>query len=369
MTAPRTRSARAAGVLVLAFALGSCTADAPEPSPTPSGSTTGPTKELPPIEALQLEIIGDVDDEAWARVENDRFEAAVAACMQAAGFEYTPEEYIPDEEEGDTEGIEWARENGYGITTFDDEDFEDEEYEPTPNDLYIESLSDDELDAYWIAYEGELDEDADEEIDLGELDEDGDGEIDLGDLEIGEDGEIDLSELDEEGLDEEELDFDDFDDSGYGGCQGEAYDAIAENPLPYDLPEHYDVLTALDEMYADISVDDTLADAEESWIACMATAGYPDLTSTDDAEYLVYDAYDAAWEEVPEEDDDISAELIEPVRELEIAVATADYECRESSGLDSAYTEAQRAAEEAFIAEHRDALVAFFEDMGAALEG
>src|SRR5690606_11628900 len=123
---------------------------------------------------------------------------------------------------------------------------------------------------------------------------------------------------------------------------------------PYDKPEHQEVLTALEAMYADISVADALTDAEESWIGCMAEAGYPDLASTEDAEYLVYDAYDAAWDQVPEEDDDISPELIEPVRELEIAVATADYECRESAGLDSAYSEAQRAAEEAFVAEHRD---------------
>lgn|GEM_PF-821244 len=376
MTAHRNRSASVAGAVVLAFALASCTANTNDPTPTPSGSATAPTPtdELPPIEALQLEIVGTVDDDAWARIENDRFETAVAACMQAAGFEYTPEEFVPEEADADTETLAWAREFGYGITTYaDDEDEEDEDVEPTPNDLYISGLSDEELDAYWIAFEGEVSDDEGGGFDLGDLDdldEDGDGEIDLGDLEFDEDGEIDLGDLDEDEFsDEDFLDEDfDLDESGYGGCQGEAYDALAENPLPYDQPEHVELLTLLDAMYADIAVDDLLAEAEESWIACMDAAGYPDLASADDAQYLVFDAYDAAWEQVPEDAEDIDPALIEPVRELELAVATADFECRESSGLDKAYTEAQHAAETEFIAEHREGLVAFFEDMGAALQ-
>ncbi len=374
MTAHRNRSASVAGAFVLAFVLASCTANDPEPTPTPSGSATDATGELPPIEALQLEIVGDVDDDAWARVENDRFEAAVATCMQAAGFEYTPEEYVPDEAATDTETLAWAQEFGYGITTYEGEEGSEEQEEaaPTPNDLYISELTDEELDAYWIAYEGELGDSEGGEIDLGDLedlDEDVDGEIDLGDLEIGDDGEIDLGDLDE--LSDEEL-LDDgnleFDESGYGGCQGVAYDALTENPLPYDLPEHLELLTLLDAMYADVAVDERLADAEEGWIACMATAGYPDLATADDAQYLVFDAYDAAWEQVPEDADDIDPAILAPVTELEIAVATADFGCRESSGLDSAYTEAQHAAETTFIAEHRDGLVAFFEAMGAALK-
>ncbi|MDQ2624144.1 MAG: hypothetical protein M3Y20_03175 [Actinomycetota bacterium] len=353
MSTHRNRYVSAAGAFALAVVLASCTASTPEPSPTPSESATGNSSDLPPVEALQLEVIGAVDDEAWARVENDRFEAVVATCMRDAGFEYTPEEYVPEEDEGDTETLEWARQNGYGISTYSDEsDGEDEEYEPTPNDLYLAELSDEELDAYWIAFEGEVSEEG-EELDLDELDEDGDGEIDLGDLEEGEESD-EILELD---------------DPGYGGCQGVAYDAMAENPLPYDKPEHADVLGLLDEMYAEMGVSDAILDAEEAWIACMAEAGYPDLETTDDASYLVFDAYDAAWEQVPEDAEDIDPELLAPVTELEIAVATADFECRDSAGLDKAYDESQRAAESAFVAEHRDALVAFFEDMGAALEG
>src|SRR5690606_32723430 len=101
---------------------------------------------------------------------------------------------------------------------------------------------------------------------------------------------------------------------------------------------------------------------------CMDDKGYPDLATTDDAQYIVFDAYDAAWEQVPEDAEDIDPELLAPVTELEIKVATADYECRESAGLEAASTQAQHAAEAAFVTEHREALVAFFEDMGAALK-
>ena len=366
MTAPRHRSARIAGAFALALALASCTnSSEPSPSPTSADATPEASADLGPVEALQLETIGVVDDEAWARVEHVRFEEAVAVCMRDAGFEYTPEEYESDEEDENTESLEYAREFGYGITTWD-EDSDDEDYERTPNDLYIEGLSDEELDAYWIAYEGEyLDED--DEIDLSDFD-DEDGEIDLGDLEIGEDGEIDFGdEFIEDDLDEFE-EFDEFDDLGYEGCQGVAYEGLADNPLPYDFPEHQDVLMALDEMYAEVANDESLIEAEEAWSACMDEAGYPDLVTADDASYLVYDAYDAAWEEVPDDADDISEDLLASLQELELAVAVADFECRDSSGLTTAYTDVQFAAEQEFVDANRDALVAFFEDMGAALE-
>lgn len=371
------------GAFALATTLAACTGDAKDPEPTAdsssSGTSTAPTDgELPPVEALQREIIGEVDDDAWARIEHERFEAAVAACMQAAGFEYTPEEFYSEAESGeDTETLAWARENGYGITTSAEE--LEEEYVETPNDLYIQSLSDEELEAYWIAYEGELEEEPEgEDIDLESLDEDGDGEIDLGDLEVGEDGEIDLGDLmgdEDEEIDlgdlEEGEDFDlgELDDPGYGGCQGEAYEALSADPLPYDKPEHQDVLTALDEVYAEMSATDEILAAEESWISCMDEKGYPDLESVDDASYIVYDAYDAVWDEVPEDAEDIDPALLEPVTKLELEVATADFECRESVGLQKAYRDAQFEAESAFIAENRDALVAYFEDMGAALKG
>ena len=357
------------GAIALAATLASCTASTNEPTPGPSASPTGTQSDLPPIEALQAEVIGTVDDEAWARVENDVFEAAVAACMQAAGFEYTPQEYVSDSVEEDTETLEWAREHGYGIsTTPDGESADDEEYELTANDEYLAGLSDEELDAYWIAFEGEVTaEDEGEGIDLEDLDEDGDGEIDLGDLEVGEDGEIDLGDL--ETGEDGEIDLGDLDEGeGAGGCQGAGEAALAENPLPYDLPEHAEVLSQLDEMYATMSGTDEILEAEEAWIACMADAGYPDLETTEDASYIVFDAYDAAWEQVPEDAEDIDPALLAPVTELEIEVATADYGCRDSAGLTQAYERAQHEAETAFVAEHREALVAFFEDMGAALK-
>ena len=376
MTAPRRRSAYAAGAFALALTLTSCTGS-PDPTPAPTtseSSTADQSTDVGPVEQLQIDIVGAVDDEAWARVEHDRFEESVAQCMRAAGFEYTPEEDQSDTEDEDTESIEYAREYGYGISTYDDElDGEFEDDEPTPNDEYVSELDDDELDAYWVALEGEIDEDDEGGIDLSDL-EDEDGEIDLGDLEMGEDGELDLGDLDDEAFEEDlgdegDIDLGDLDDLGYGGCQGEAYEALLADPLPYDFPEHQDVLMALDELYADIASDESLVATEEAWATCMEEAGYPDLVTSDDAQYLVFDAYEEAWAEVPEDADDISEELLAPIRDLELAVAVADVECREKSGLSTAYRDLQNAAERDFVEANRDALVAYFEDMGAVLEG
>lgn len=368
---PSRRPARLAGAFALALVLASCTGS-PDPAPTPSSSATStdvaPDSTTGPVEQLQLEVIGAVDDEAWARLEHERFEAVVARCMQEAGFEYTPEEYFTEDDKTDTETLAYAREHGYGITTSDDLE-EDEELPPMPNDEYVSGLSDEEMEAYWLALEGELDDDlGDEGIDLEDF-VDEDGEIDLGDLEMGEDGELDLGDLEGDLEDDFGDGFDELDDLGYGGCQGEAYEALLADPLPYDRPEHQDVLAALDEMYAELAEDEGFLAAEEAWASCMEAAGYPDLVTSEDAEYLVFDAYEEAWEQVPEDADDLTPELLAEVQALELEVATADYECRESSGLTTAYRDAQHAAEQAFVEAHRDALVAYFEDMGAVLEG
>lgn len=360
MSAPR-RPAVLAGAVVLALTLASCTGGSdPSPEPTSQDGTAAPSPEaradVGPVEALQLELIGDVDEEAWARVEHDLMEDAIAQCMRAAGFEYTPEPYEPFEDEGDTDTIEYAREFGYGATTLDD-DWDEDDYEPTPNDLYLAELSDEELDAYWLAFEGEFEDFDDDEIDLEDF-EDEDGEIDLGELDLGD--EADLDELDDG------LDLDDFET---GGCQGEAQQALMDNPLPYDFPEHQDVLIALDELYGEVLSDERIIEAEEAWSQCMADEGFADLMTSEDAEDLVYDAYDAAWDDVPDDADDLSEEQLAAVQELEIAIATTDFECRESSGLTELTREIQFAAEAEFVEEHRDALTAFFTDMGAALEG
>lgn len=361
MSAPRRPALRLAGAVVLTLALASCTGGSdPSPEPTGPDGTTSPAPEeradVGPVEALQIELIGDVDDEAWARAEHEIMEEAIAQCMRAAGFEYTPEPYEPFEDEGDTDTIEYAQEFGYGATTTD-EGWDEDDYEPTPNDLYLAELSDEETDAYWLAFEGEFeDDDLDDEIDLEDL-EDEDGEIDLGDLDLDE--EIDLDDLDDG------LDLDDFE---AGGCQGEAQQALMADPLPYDFPEHQDVLIALDEMYGTVLSDERIIEAEEEWSQCMAGEGFADLDTSEDAEDLVYDAYDAAWDDVPDDEDDLSAEQLAALQELEIAIATTDFECRESSGLTRLTREIQFAAEAEFLEEHRDALAAFFTDMGAALE-
>lgn len=65
---PSRRPARLAGAFALALVLASCTGS-PDPAPTPSSSATStdvaPDSTTGPVEQLQLEVIGAVDDEAW----------------------------------------------------------------------------------------------------------------------------------------------------------------------------------------------------------------------------------------------------------------------------------------------------------------
>ncbi len=108
----------------------------------------------------------------WAEEERERQEV-IASCMQAQGFEYTPVDYSQfdtfEEDLEDWGSEEWVAEWGFGITTqrfsqqqvgpnlkgWDDARFEDEAQEfVDPNQDYIESLSQEEQDAYYEALYG-----------------------------------------------------------------------------------------------------------------------------------------------------------------------------------------------------------------------
>lgn len=358
-----TRVAAAAAVLVLASCSGS-------PQPSPSSQTSSPTSAPQaefPVDKLLVEVTGRASLDDWYRLEHERFEELVAECMRAAGFEYVPEPWLPETEEVELTP-ERAASVGYGIVI----DPGEAEVPPSPNDAYVDSLDDESLARYMEALEGPADpedhEDEGMELDLGEegmeldleeLDEDGDGVVDLG------------------GLDEEELDGlepgDDAvlegldDDLEAGGCQGEAITALLADPLPYDDPEHSEVVASIEDLtFTALEHEDVLA-AQEAWAACMAEGGYPELEGPESAVDIVWDAVDAAWEEAPEDAEELDAATVEELAALEVAVATADAACREQAGLAAAERAARESVETEFLAENRDAVVAYFEALRDAL--
>lgn len=141
-----------------------------------NNETTADAASSPLAEFLgQGDFVSDPEgaQARWAEEERERQEV-IASCMQAQGFEYTPVDYSQlntfDQDIEDWGSDEWVAEWGFGITTqrfsqqqvgpnlkgWDDTRVEAEAEEfVDPNQDYIESLSQEEQEAYFEALHGD----------------------------------------------------------------------------------------------------------------------------------------------------------------------------------------------------------------------
>ncbi|MXZ69859.1 MAG: hypothetical protein F4Z17_13050 [Acidimicrobiia bacterium] len=185
---------------------------------------------------------------AFAADMERRVQESIALCMAQEGFEYIPAVRPQDAGFFSFEQEEYARERGFGITTWFGEEgifvAGDEEW-VDPNGEIIASLSESEMDAYQeVLY----------------------GEISFGDP--GPSGEVES-----------------IGDLWGGGCNGKAYEEV------------YGAMTAvftelgpqLEELNQRVEADPRFREAEEIWAGCMADRGFP------------YDTQETMFEQVNEE--------------------------------------------------------------------
>jgi len=321
--------------------------------PEDDGAYQGPLAEFFGWENRWSEA-GEVSEQE--RQRHYKIQDYIVTCMAEAGFEYEPEPFWADVQdlqewsdpfmevwklrEEDPEAF--AREYGYGATTIDYSEAESGRPEPTPgpNELYRESLSPAAQEEYDKALWGEWE-----------------------DVEVTPDGATPGPVYP-------------------GGCNNEAFEAIYGSPE--DEQERFQALyEEWDALYQRIESDPRLAEAVRAWSDCMASAGYPDLEDLYGGENLVYErqseAYgwdagepvvvtaepeaepDLAHTAAPEPSEplELDPEVLAELREFELAVAWADYECREEHDVERIQREVQYEHEEQFIEDHRAELEAY----------
>ena len=185
---------------------------------------------------------------AFAADMERRVQESIASCMAQEGFEYIPAVRQQDFGSFALDQEDFARERGFGITTwFGEEDLflsGDEDW-VDPNAEIVASLSESERDAYHGVLYG---------VDpFGESD--GSGEIEaIGDL--------------------------------WGsGCNGKAYEEVygAMNQVFIELGPQ------MEELNQRVEADPRFREAEEAWAGCMAERGFP------------FDSQEAMFEQVNEE--------------------------------------------------------------------
>jgi len=185
---------------------------------------------------------------AFAADMERRVQESIASCMAQEGFEYVPAVRQQDFGFFASDQEDFARERGFGITTwFGEEDLfssGDEDW-VDPNAEIVESLSESERGAYYEVLYGE--------DPFGEPGGSGETEA-IGDL-------------------------------WGGGCNGKAYEEVygAMNQVFTELGPQ------LEELNQRVEADPRFREAEEVWAGCMAERGFP------------YDSQEAMFEQVNEE--------------------------------------------------------------------
>jgi hypothetical protein len=271
-------------------------------------------------------------DEKEAVAQQKKVEELVAVCMADEGFDYKPVDqsqytsFASDDEDRDTE--EWVAEHGYGMNQTPEEQAEMNEQASEyvdPNQDYVTALSPTEQEAYYEVLYGPTP--SDEELKAMES------------------------------------------DGGYeynwetAGCQGSAQHEVNGDDLTQS-DKYKPLMDDINAIWEKQQKDPAIVKVEAAWAACMADAGYADLTAKQDAMTEVSEEQNAYYESgaTEEPDDATKAEW----RAHEIEVALADFTCSKKVDYQKTYLTAQYRLENQFIDDHKSELDAMVAEIAQA---
>ncbi|MCC2309746.1 hypothetical protein [Cellulomonas chengniuliangii] len=310
---PFTAAAAAAGALLLLSACGGG-----------SGSDAGKDSSAKegPLEAYIKPVTSVYDDIDYEKIQVEQ-ENIIAACMQEAGFEYTPQESQSVSSPWDDEDIEWGTEEfaqkyGYGYSGgSESEDGEDEWVDPNAD--YLATMSESERAAYEAAlWGGPQDEPVDEDA---------------------------------------EVEWDWTKAGCYGKASNETYgDAFSA----YEDPAFVDLQDEMGRLYEKVQADPKLTALDSEWSACMNDAGF-DFAKVSEASESISEAYNALWEAADPDTGGIDKTAEADLREKEMATAIADAKCQTKVGYQKKSREVQFALEQEFVDNHKAELDAWIE--------
>ena len=337
-----------------------------------TGSAVSPTDQVvsaSPIDAfLGIPSIDPSDPAAAAQFEESerQRQEAVAECMQAEGFEYTPVDPAEFSFTGvGADGLvwgteEWVQKYGFGVTTqafsqaevgseavgYDNSQFTDGADVNDPNAAYVASLSADDQEAYRKALSGVQPDFDPATMTDEEIDELFDDPVVSGCSNAGNDR---LAEVRQQAFYQE-----------FGGQLDQMWDAIDNDPRILEAAAAVEAcvtdqgLPFISEADAYLFFDGRLAPIRERTYQESAVSA-PDVNSLTDEELEEY--YDnLPRPEVSDEDLVILGEL----QAEEIASAVAAFECG-GSGADEAelFSELQIEYEQRFLDDNASAIDAF----------
>jgi len=271
--------------------------------------------------------------------QNKRREELIAQCLTRAGFEYIPNPgtvgitnvsdnmWRPDDRD-------WVVQYGYGMTYSPWNDVVEapvaENTYVDPNAAYLDSLSDSERDAFYVALYGPPNDGVPSGI-------------------VSDDGQI----IDMEAFVELQ------------GCWGKAQYQIDDGSRDRAITstEFAPLFDAMNKMHEDLW--NNVSEPEQDWAACMAGAGYPNLERQYEAQNLISDEQQEFYTDFDWDNWDFDKQgspspantpALAIIGQHELEVALADLNCRESVNYRARMEARQVAAETQFIQDNRAAL-------------
>ncbi|MFB2583802.1 hypothetical protein [Herbiconiux liukaitaii] len=314
---------------VLVLVSGCAGADSP-----PGGGVT-PSRQPSPLEPYWEVLYGAASPEAQAE-KDAAIQNAVAACMKEEGFDYSPD-VAP---EGtffavDDAAVPWGSEEfattyGYGVSTDAYADMAGGDDYVDPNAEYVASLSEGEQTAYSDALWG-----------APQFEEGGDPD----DVSVDYSAEYDWRK---------------------GGCMGAAQHEFGSE-MAADDPEFSSLIEGMEAIYEEVQSSPAVTSAERQWSDCLASAGFPGYEGKDDPMHDFTERFGALHPAVEEGSaaPTPDPEALEALQQEEIATATADFACSESSEYTATLEAEQLRLEQAFVDEHREQLDALSARYGA----
>ncbi len=264
--------------------------------------------------------------------QNRKTEELVAQCMTKEGFEYVPNTSngsvtIGDDGMWRPDDRDWVEKYGYGAINNPWQEQNGGETQATeppadPNQPYVESLTEAEQQAYYEALWGKPQE-PDPDADPNEP---------------------------------QEWRWED------GGCYGWAqHEVQGENPWEQD--ENKPIIEALQKFWETMQSSPEFTKLDADWSTCMTEAGHGGFKTQYEAQDSIYQLINKYWENAPQgegEWDPNFGTVKDPeyakIADQELPLALADLTCREKTDYRQQQLRIQFAAEEQFIADHKEEL-------------
>lgn len=293
-----------------------------------SGPTPGQDPGADPTSRPLDAYLNPPVDKDKSKADQQAYQEALARCMKAQGFDYTP---VPPQDPVEPEEIDltdrgWVEKYGYGITTRDEKPAE---MPDDPNQKRMEAMSKKQREAYQKAL-------------------------------FGKGGGMAVTRAGGGGIPMTS-------GEGDSGCSGTAQKEVFPDAKPLNFDEFKDLFDAIGKLDQQVAADPRIAPLITEWSGCLAGAGYSGFSKINDPQESIMKKWADlnGWQyegggdgggmtmgrPAGGDDKGPDPEKAAKLRAEELKLALADVDCRRD--YPKTYASVRKELEQRFIEEHK----------------